>query len=140
MIEVMANKRTLNAQNLETLGPIALAELLLEVSSGNAVVQRRLRLALAAADGADGVAQEVRKRLAAIARATTVVDSRKRKSLIVDLQAQHRAITGPIATADPTQAFQLLVRFLELADGVLERSSDTTGALIGVFQVALADL
>jgi hypothetical protein len=136
----MASKRTLNASNLEALGAAALAELLLEVSSGSAVIQRRLRLALAAADGADGAAQEVRKRLAAIARATTFVDSRKRKALLADLQAQHQAILGPISAADPAQAFQLLVRFLELADGVLERSSDNSGAVIGVFQQALADL
>lgn len=136
----MASKRTLNVGNLEALGAAALAELLIEVSSGSAVIQRRLRLALAAADGADGAAQEVRKRLAAVARATTVVDSRKRKALLADLEAQYQAITGPIAAADPAQAFQLLVRFLELGDGVLDRSSDTTGAVIGMFQRALADL
>lgn len=136
----MASKRTLNASNLEALGAAALAELLMQVSSGNAVIQRRLRLALAAADGADGAAQEVRKRLAAIARSTTFVDSRKRRALLADLETQHQAISGVIAAADPAQAFQLLVRFLHLADGVLERSSDTTGALIGVFQRALADL
>jgi len=136
----MASKRTLNARNLEALGAAALAELLMEVSSGNAVIQRRLRLALAAAEGAEGASQEVRKRLAAIARATTYVDSRKRRALLADLEAQHQAITGPIAAADPLQAFQLLVRFLELADGVLERSSDTTGAVSGVFAQALGDL
>ncbi|MEA5444021.1 DUF6880 family protein, partial [Cyanobium gracile] len=37
----MASKRTLNARNLEALGAAALAELLLEVSSGQAVIQRR---------------------------------------------------------------------------------------------------
>jgi hypothetical protein len=136
----MASKRTLNAGNLEALGAPALAELLMEVSGGNAVIQRRLRLALAAAAGADGAAQEVRKRLAAIARSTTFVDSRKRKALLADLEAQLQAITGAIAAADPAQAFQLLARFLELADGVLERSSDSTGALVGVFERALADL
>jgi hypothetical protein len=134
----MASKRTLNASNLEVLGAAALAQLLIEVSSGNAVIQRRLRLA--AAEGAGGAAQEVRKRLAAIARATTFVDSRKRKALLADLQAQHEAICGPIAAADPALAFQLLVRFLDLADGIFERSSDTTGTLLGVFERALADL
>ena len=66
----MAAKRTLNAKNLEGLGAAGLAELLIEVSAGSAVMQRRLRLALAAAEGAEGAAQEVRKRLAALARAT----------------------------------------------------------------------
>ncbi len=136
----MARKRTLNARNLEALGASALAELLMEVSSGNAVIQRRLRLALAAAEGVESALQEVRKRLTTIARATTFVDSRKRKALVADLEAQHQAITGPIANADPHQAFQLLVRFLELADGVLERSSDTTGSVIGIFEQAQDDL
>ena len=49
----MASKRTLNAKNLETLGAAALAELLIEVSGGNAVIQRRLRLALAAGEGTE---------------------------------------------------------------------------------------
>jgi len=136
----MARKRTLNARNLEALGASALAELLMEVSSGNAVIQRRLRLALAAAEGVESALQEVRKRITAIARATTFVDSRKRKALLADLEAQHQAITGPIAEADPHQAFRLLVGFLELADGVLERSSDTTGSVIGVFKQAQGDL
>jgi hypothetical protein len=130
----MAGKRTLNAKNLQTLGAAALAELLIEVSAGNAVIQRRLRLALAAAGGADGAAQEVRKRLAAIGRSTTFIDSAKRKALLADLEAQQQAITGPIATADPALALELQVRLLELSEGVLDRCSDSTGAVIGLFQ------
>ena len=136
----MAAKRTLNAKNLQQLGVAALAELLMEVSTGNGVIQRRLRLALASTDGAEGAAQEVRKRLAAIARSTTFVDSRKRKALLSDLEAQHQAITGTIAAEDPALACELLVRFLELADGVIDRCSDTTGAVIGVFSQAAAHL
>ena len=136
----MAARRTLNASNLEKLGAVALASLLMEVSNGNAVIQRRLRLALATAEGAEGAGREVRKRLAAIGRSTTFVDSGKRKALVAELQAQHQAIIGPIAEADPDLAFQLLVRFLELADGVIERCSDTTGMVIGLFQQALDDL
>ena len=130
----MAAKRTLNARNLEALGAATLAELLIEVSSGNAVIQRRLRLALAAAAGVEGAAQEVRKRLAAISRSTTFIDSAKRKALLADLEAQQQAITGPIAAADPALALQLQVRLLELSEGVLDRSSDSTGAVIGLFQ------
>ena len=130
----MAGKRTLNAKNLQTLGAAALAELLIEVSAGNAVIQRRLRLALAAAGGADGAAQEVRKRLSSIARSTTFIDSAKRKALLADLEAQQQAISGPIATADPALAVELQVRLLELSEGVLDRCSDSTGAVIGLFQ------
>jgi hypothetical protein len=130
----MAGKRALNAKNLQALGAAALAELLIEVSAGNAVIQRRLRLALAAAGGAEGAAQEVRKRLAAIDRSHTFIDFAKRKALLADLEAQQQAINGPIATADPALAVELQVRLLELSEGVLDRCSDSTGAVIGLFQ------
>lgn len=139
----MAAKRTLNARNLETLGAAVLAELLIEVSTGNAVIQRRLRLALAAADGAEGAAQEVRKRLAAIARSTTFLDASKRRALLVDLEAQQQAISGAIAAADPALAVELQLRLLELSEGVLDRCSDSTGAVLGLFErgvTALASL
>ncbi len=136
----MASKRTLNARNLEALGAAALAELLLEVSSGQAVIQRRLRLALAAAEGAVGAAQEVRKRLAAIDRSRTWVGSARRPALLSDLEAQLQAITGPIAAADPRGACELLLRFLEIAGGVLARCSDGTGVVLGVFERAAGQL
>ena len=136
----MAAKRTLNAQNLESLGVAALAELLIEVSAGNAVIQRRLRLALAAAGGAEAAAREVRKRLAAIARSTTYIDSAKRKALLADLEAQQQAISGPIATAEPALAVELQVRLLELAEGVLDRCSDSNGTVMGLFERAVPTL
>jgi hypothetical protein len=136
----VASKRTLNARNLEALGAAALAELLMEVSAGQAVVQRRLRLALAAAEGAGGAAQEVRKRLAAIDRARTWVGSARRPALLSDLEAQLQAISGPIAAEDPRDACELLLRFLEIAGGVLARCSDGTGAVIGVFARAAEQL
>ncbi|MCP9931916.1 hypothetical protein KBY82_14120 [Cyanobium sp. AMD-g] len=136
----MASKRSLNARNLEALGAAALAELLLEVSSGQAVIQRRLRLALAAAEGACGAAQEVRKRLAAIDRSRTFVGSARRPALLRDLEAQRQAITGPIAAEDPGVACELLLRFLEISGGVLARCSDSTGAVSGVFERAAEQL
>ena len=136
----MASRRTLNAANLQTLGAPALAELLIELSSGSAVMQRRLRLALAAADGVETAAQEVRKRLAAIARSSTFVGSRQRASLLADLEAQRQMISGPIAVAEPALALELLLRFLELADPVLARCSDTTGSVMAVFEEAIEAL
>ncbi len=140
LTDAVASKRTLNARNLEALGAAALAELLMEVSSGQAVIQRRLRLALAAAEGAGGAAQEVRKRLAAIDRARTWVGSARRPALLSDLEAQLQAITGPIAAEDSREASALLLRFLEIAGGVLARCSDGTGVVVGVFERAAAQL
>ncbi|MEB3331940.1 MAG: hypothetical protein VKI83_05560 [Synechococcaceae cyanobacterium] len=136
----MASRRTLNARNLEALGAPALAALLIEVSGGNAVIQRRLRLALASAEGVEGAAQAVRQRLSAIDRARTWVDSRRRKALLSDLDSQHQVICGPIAAADAGLALDLLLRFLGLAEGVLQRCSDGSGAVIGLFRQAAGDL
>jgi len=59
---------------------------------------------------------------------------------VQDLQSQLQAITGPIAAASPNQAVDLLVRFLDLSEGVLARCSDSTGAVIGVFEAAMQQL
>ena len=52
-----------------------MAELLIEVSSGNASVKRRIRLELASAQSPAEVGKEVRKRLTTIARSRSFVDS-----------------------------------------------------------------
>ena len=74
-------QKTLNVGNLEALGAARLAELLMEISEGNAPAKRRLRLALAGAESPAEVAKEIRKRLATIARSRSFVDWQNQKSL-----------------------------------------------------------
>ncbi len=74
-------KTALNAKNLEALGSERLAELLIEISTGNAAAKRRLRLELAGAQGPAEVAKEVRKRLATIARSQSFIDWQGMRSL-----------------------------------------------------------
>jgi hypothetical protein len=64
----MASSTTLNAKNLEALGAPRLAELLMEISKGDAAIKRHLRLELASLQSPGDVAREVRKRLKTIAR------------------------------------------------------------------------
>ncbi len=71
----MASKKTLIAKSLQALGTQRLAELLIEVSSTNAAVKRRLRLELAAAQSPGEVAKEIRKRLTTIARSSPILSS-----------------------------------------------------------------
>ncbi|HTO80312.1 MAG TPA: hypothetical protein VMJ31_11115, partial [Methylocystis sp.] len=70
----MAQKNALNAQNLEALGAKRLAELLIEISDGDAAAKRRLRLALAGAQSPAEAARAIRKRIAAISRSRAFVD------------------------------------------------------------------
>jgi hypothetical protein len=136
----LASKKTLNAKNLEALGAERLAELLIEISTGNAAAKRRLRLELAGAQSPAEVAREIRKRLTTIARARSFVDWQNRRALVDDLDTQRRAIVDHVAKADPAEALDLMWRFMGLANSIFERCDDSSGTVIGIFHDACADL
>ena len=136
----MASKTALNAKNLEALGAERLAQLLIEVSAGNAAAKRKLRLALAGAQGPREAAREIARRLTSIARARRVVSWKARKALVADLETQRRAIVEQIAPADAEEALALMWRFMALASPVFERCGDSSGAVIDIFHQACADL
>lgn len=136
----MASKTTLNAKNLEALGAERLAQLLIEISTGDAAAKRQLRLALAGTQGPKEAAREITKRLTSIARARTFVDWQNRKPLVADLEMQRRAIMEQIAPHDPNEALALLWRFMALARPVFERCDDSSGIVSDIFHQACADL
>ena len=136
----MAPKISLNAQNLEALGAMRLAELLIEISDGNAAVKRRLRLELAGAQSPDEASREIRKRLSAISRSRTFVDWQNRRGLVEDLQTQRRAIVDHVARTDPREALELMWSFMGLASSVFARCDDSSGTVIGIFREGVSDL
>ena len=136
----MASDKTLNAKNLAALGAERLAELLLELATGDAAAKRRLRLELASRSGGSDVAAEIRKRLVSIARSKSFVDWRKIKPLAQDLEVQRAAIMDHVAPTKPAEAFDLLWRILEMAPSIYERCDDSNGTISSVIRLALADL
>jgi hypothetical protein len=136
----VTSKKTLNAKNLEALGADRLAELLMEISRGNAAAKRRLRLELAGAQSPSEVAKEVRKRLTTIARSRSFVDWQNRRTLVEDLETQRCAIVGQVAKADSAEALELIWRFMSLANSVFGRCDDSSGTVIGIFHAACRDL
>jgi hypothetical protein len=136
----MPPKTSLNAKNLEALGTERLAALLLEISTGNAMAKRRLRLELAGKESPAEVARAITKRLATIARSRGFVDWQNRKSLVEDLESQRHAITGAVQKSEPEMALDLMWRFVALAGSVFARCDDSSGTVIGVFHKAVADL
>jgi Family of unknown function (DUF6880) len=136
----VAAKTALNAKNLEALGAARLAELLAEISAGNAAAKRRLRLELAAARSPGDVAKEVRKRLTTIGRSRSFVDWQGIRSLADDLHIQRRAIVETVAKSAPAEALDLLWRFMALAPTVFDRCDDSSGTVSGVFQQACRNL
>lgn len=136
----MAPKISLNAQNLECLGAKRLAELLIEISDGNAAVKRRLRLAIAGAQSPAEASREIRKRLSAISRSRTFVDWQNRRALVEDLETQRRAIVDHVAKTDPKEALELMWSFMGLASSIVARCDDSSGTVIGIFHEGVSDL
>ncbi|MFL6180527.1 MAG: DUF6880 family protein, partial [Actinomycetes bacterium] len=123
----MASKKTLNLDNLEALGAKRLAELLLELGAGDAGVKRRLRLELSAEAGAEAVAADLGKRLTTLRQARSFVGWEKRRAFVKDLDLQRQLIVDKVADTRPDLALELLWRFLELAEPVLNRVDDSRG-------------
>jgi len=135
----MPSGTTLNAKNLAALGPERLAELLLDVTSGDAAAKRRLRLELASRGGGD-VAGEIRKRLVSIAKSRSFIDWRKIKDLARDLEAQREAVAAHVTATSPEEAFDLLWRMLAIAPSIYERCDDSNGIIGSVIASARNDL
>ena len=127
-------------KTLAALGADRLAYLVLELAKGNAGAKRRLRLELAGETGSGDVAREIRKRLTTIARSRSFINWQERNAFAADLDMQRRAIVSQVGPMDPTAAFDLIWRFLALANGAYERCDDSTGRVQSVFHEASDDL
>ena len=136
----MASKTTLNAKNLEALGAAHLAELLMDISEGNANAKRRLRLELAGSESPDKLASEIRKRLAAIGASAVNIGARTLKGFRGDLNTQRRLIVELVAKAAPQDAADLMWTFIALGDSVIERSADVSGGVVEIFRDAAQGL
>ena len=133
----MAPKKAVNLANLGALGAKRLAELLLELGAGDAGIKRRLRLELSAEAGAEAVAADIGKRLAAAAQARSFVDG-----LIARLREGPRPAPPSCrregGRRPPRLALELLWRFTwRCAEPVLNRVDDSRGDVGDVFPSGL---
>ena len=132
--------RALSVDTLEQLGARQLAELLMAQAKGDPALARSLRLVLAGTDGGTRLAAEVEKRLRTIQRSRGFIEWDKVRPLVRELDGLRKTIAGPLAAADPRAAAAQMRLFLDLAEGVFERSDDGSGSLGTVFRKAGADL
>ena len=136
----MGAKKTVNLENLEGLGARRLAKILLELGEEDAEIKRRLRLELAGEAGAGAITADIAKRLAALRRAQSFIDWPKRRSFVKDIDLQREMITTKVAEARPDLALDLMWRFMELAEPILNRVDDSYGDVGDVFRQACRDL
>ena len=122
------------------LGVGRLAEILIALAEDDVEIKRRLRLELAAQDGGDTIAAEVGRRLAALRSARSFVDWQQRRDFVKGLDLQRTMIVDRVAQTRADLALDLLWRFMDLAEPVLNRVDDSNGSVGDVFRAACQDL
>jgi len=136
----MASPTTLNAKNLETLGPKRLAGLLIELSKNSPPVKRRLKMALAREQADGSLKMQIRKRLGELRGSQSFIERHLAKDFIAEIKSLHRSITADLANESPSDAVEMLWRFIDIAGPCYERYDDSAGKLGQVFRDALHDM
>jgi hypothetical protein len=129
----MTRKAALSLDGLVALGAEKLAELILEEVEDNLAFAKRIKAALAGAQGIDAIASLIDRRLAALERARAMVDREKERAFAADLDATVDAIAGELGPRSPFQAVQRLLRFLDTHAHVFERIDDSGGRIQAVY-------
>src|SRR5437764_878496 len=136
----MASRKTVTLDNLTALGAERLAAILTDLAEGHAEVKRRLRLELAAQSGGDTIAAQIGKRITALRSARSFIDWQKRRDFVKDLDLQRAMIVDRVAQTRADLALDLMWRFMDLAEPVLNRVDDSNGSVGDVFRAACEDL
>jgi hypothetical protein len=136
----MAPKQTVVAENLVRLGAERLAGILLDLAGEQPAIKRRLRLELAGESGAETVVAEVGKRIAALRSARSFIDWQKRPEFVRDLDLVRTTLAERVGRTRPDLALDLMWRFMDLAEPVLNRVDDSSGAVGDVFRTACEDI
>lgn len=132
----MAGK-ALNKANLAALGADTLADLLLEAVKGDAARQRRVRMALAAGQGPEAAAADIRKRFATIRRGRSFISRKAQAKLARELSDLTQLIEARIAPEAPDMAFDLLWAQLHLAASIHDRTDDSRGIITDALHEAM---
>lgn len=132
--------KKVTAENLAGLGAERLAEILADVADTRADLKRRLRMELAAQQGAGPLAAQIDKRLNAFEISRGQITWRARPAFIRDLDALRDLIVARLAPLDPSAAIDRLWRFMDTAAQSARRYRERNGELDAVYGRAAADL
>jgi hypothetical protein len=134
-----ASLKRVTAENLARLGAERLAEILVEVAGARADVKRRLRMELAAEQGAEHLLPEIDRRLASLSTSRGAVSWRQRPAFARDLEGVRVLIAERLAALDRPAAEDRILGLLSVAPEVARRVRDKDGAVGAVFSRAAAD-
>jgi len=135
-----ASLKKVTAENLATLGAERLSELLVTAAANRPELKRRLRMELAAEQGADHLLVEIDKRLGSLDTSRSKVSWRQRSTFLRDLDGLRLLIVRRLAGLDGPAALDRMWRFMSLARRLAVRVRDKDGELAAVFSRAAADV
>jgi hypothetical protein len=135
-----ASLKKVTAENLAGLGAERLAEILVGVAATRPELKRRLRMELAAEQGAEHLLPEIDKRLASLATSKGRVSWRQRPTFVRDLDGLRALIAGRLASLDRAAALSRMWPFMDVARRVGLRMRDRDGSLAAVFERAAGDI
>ncbi|MDB5451929.1 MAG: hypothetical protein JWO33_507 [Caulobacteraceae bacterium] len=135
-----ASLKKVNVENLARLGVERLAEILVATAAVRPELKRRLRMELAAEQGADHLAFEIDKRLVALETSRSKVSWRQRATFVRDLDALRVLIATRLAELDAGAALDRMWLFMGSARRVGSRVRDRDGELAAVFDRAAHDI
>ncbi|WP_299538569.1 DUF6880 family protein [Phenylobacterium sp.] len=136
----VASLKRVNVENLTNLGAERLAEILVQAAASRPDLKRRLRMELAAEQGADHLVLEIDRRVASLEASRSKVSWRKRASFVGDLDILRSLIAERLAALDPTLALDRMWAFMELARRLGLRVRDRDGALAEIFARGAGDI
>lgn len=136
----VASRKTLTAENLAGLGADRLADILLGVADTRPDLKRRLRMEVAAEQGAEHLVPQIDKRLATLETSRGQVTWRQKPAVIRDLDALRELIARRLAGLDRSAALERMWVFLETSTPVARRFHGRDEAMSAVYLRAAADL
>lgn len=131
-----ASLKKVTPENLAALGAERLAEILVAAAASKPELKRRLRMELAAEQGADHLLKEIDKRLASLESSRSKVSWRQRSTFVRDVDGLRILIAERLAGLDRAAALDRLWRFMDVAGRLAGRVRDREGELAAVFAKA----
>lgn len=136
----VASRKKVTAENLAHLGVERLAEILVAAAATRPELKRRLRMELAAEQGADHLSPEIDRRLGSLEASRSKVPWRQRPTFVRDLDILRVLIAERLAGLDRPAALARLWLFMDTARRIGLRVRDRDGELAAVFARAAADI
>lgn len=135
-----ASLKKVTPENLANLGAERLAEILVGWAAARPDLKRRLRMELAAEQGAEHLSAEIDKRLATIEASRGKISWRTRATFLRDLEGLRLLISERLGALDRRAALDRLLVLLALARRTHQRTRDPEGQVDALFARVAADV